>query len=188
MSNTKADYSELVQALQQNKDGKASEMLEEVLYRLKDYLKVVMNAGENDAEEAIQQAFLNVYEQIQKDNIRKDKYIFSYMLRAARHEYIRLAKHQHKFNYVDDDNREHLVQPAQQIENLMDQDRQRILEACLKELEEESRSFIEYFIDKPDTTTKQASKHFDITGANVRTKKSRILSRLHHCFKRKWGR
>lgn len=188
MSNTRTDYSELVLALQQNKEGKANEMLEEVLYRLKDYLKVVMNASERDAEESIQQAFLNVYEQIRKDNIKNEKYIFSYMLRAARHEYIRLTKDQHKFNYIDDDNREHLVEPAQQIENLMDQDRQRILEACLEELREKSRLFIEYFIDKPDTTTKQASKHFKISGANVRTKKSRILSRLHHCFKRKWDR
>lgn len=163
-------------------------MLEEVLYRLKDYLKVVMNAEEGDAEEAIQQAFLNVYDQIRKDNIRDEKYIFSYMLRAARHEYIRLSKNQHKFNYLEDDHTEHLVEPAQQIENLMDQDRQRILEACLEELREKSRVFIEFFIDKPDATTKQASKHFDITGANVRTKKSRIISRLHHCFKRKWDR
>lgn len=188
MSNTRTDYSELVVALQQNKEGKANEMLEEVLYRLKDYLKVVMNADERDAEEAIQQAFLNVYDQIRKDNIKDEKYIFSYMLRAARHEYIRLYKNQHKFNYLEDDHTEHLVEPARQIENLMDQDRQRILEACLKELREKSRVFIEYFIDKPDATTKQASKHFDITGANVRTKKSRIISRLHHCFKRKWDR
>ncbi len=189
MSNTKkTDYSELVLALQQNKEGKASEILKEVLYRLKDYLKVVMNANEKDSEEAIQQAFLNVYEQIRKDNIKNEKYIFSYMLRAARHEYIRLTKDQHRFNYLEDYNREHLVEPAQQIENLIDQDRQLILEACLKELEEESREFIEHFIDKPDTTTKQASKHFKISGANVRTKKSRILSRLHHCFKRKWDK
>lgn len=188
MSNTRVDYSELVYALQQNKEGKANELLEEVLYRLKDYLKVVMNASEEDAEESIQQAFLNVYEQIRKDNIREEKYIFSYMLRAARHEYIRLSKDQHKFDYPMDDHSEHLVEPAEQVENLMDQDRQRILEACLEELREKSRTFIEYFIDKPDATTKQASKHFNLTGANVRTKKSRILSRLHHCFKRKWDR
>jgi len=79
-----------------------------------------------------------------------------------------------------------LADPAEQFQNLMDKDRQRILEACLDELREKSRTFIEYFIDKPDATTKEASAHFDLTGANVRTKKSRILSRLHHCFKRKW--
>lgn len=156
------------------------------MYRLKDYLQVVLNADEQDAEECTQQAFLNVYEQIQDDNIKKEKYIFSYMIRACRHEYFRLSKEQHRFNNPMEDHEEHLVDPAEQFENLMDQDRQKILEACLNELRKKSRIFIDYFIDKPDATTKEASAHFDISGANVRTKKSRILSRLHHCFKRKW--
>ncbi len=187
MSNSRLDYSELVYALQENREGKANELLEELLPRLKDYLKVTMNADEREAEECIHQAFLNVYEQIIQDNIRKEKYIFSYLLRACRHEYIRYSKHQHRFNSPVDDNPEYLVEPAEQIENLLDEDRQRILDECLNELEDKSRRFIEYFIDKPDTSTKEASKHFKISGANVRTRKSRILSRLHHCFKRKWN-
>ena len=186
MSNSRVDYSELVYAVQQNREGKANELLEELMDRLKDYLQVVLNADEKDAEECTQQAFLNVYEQIKKDNIREEKYIFSYMIRACRHEYFRHSKEQHRFNNPMEDHKEHLVDPAEQVENLMDKDRQKILEACLKELREKSRTFIEYFIDKPDATTKEAAAHFDITGANVRTKKSRILSRLHHCFKRKW--
>lgn len=186
MSNSRVDYSELVFALQQNKEGQANDLLKELMYRLKDYLQVVLNASEQDAEECTQQAFLNVYEQIKKDNIREEKYIFSYLIRACRHEYFRLSKEQHRFNNPVEDHKEHLVDPAEQVENLMDKDRQRILEACLNELREKSRTFIEYFIDQPDATTKEASAHFDISGANVRTKKSRILSRLHHCFKRKW--
>lgn len=156
------------------------------MHRLKDYLQVVLNADEKDAEECTQQAFLNVYEQIKKDNIREEKYIFSYMIRACRHEYFRLSKEQHRFNNPVEDYQRHLVDPAEQFQNLMDKDRQAILEACLKELRDKSRRFIEYFMDKPDATTKEAAAYFDISGANVRTKKSRILSRLHHCFKRKW--
>lgn len=187
MSSSRVDYSELVYALKQNREGAANELLRELLPRLKEYLKATMNAPEDDAEECIHQAFLNVYEQILQDNIRKEKYIFSYLLRACRHEYIRYSKHQHRFNTPVEDKPEHLVEPAEQIENLLDEDRQRILSECLEELEEKSRKFIKVFIDKPSTTTKQASSHFDISGANVRTKKSRILSRLHHCFKRKWS-
>ncbi|NGP88379.1 RNA polymerase sigma factor [Fodinibius halophilus] len=186
MSKSRVDYSELVHALRENKQGKANELLEELLYRLKDYLKVVLNATEREAEECTQQAFLDVFEQIKKDNIREEKYIFSYMIRSCRHEFFRHAKEQHRFNNAMEDHQEHLVDPAEQFTNLMDEDRQRILEACLEELRESSRKFIEYFFEQPDTTTKEASAHFDISGANVRTKKSRILNRLHHCFKRKW--
>lgn len=186
MSNSKVDYSELVYALQQQKEGKANELLEELLSRLKDYLMVVLGADEKDAEECVQEAFVKVYEQIKKDNIQQEKYIFSYMIRACRHEYFRYSKQQHRFNNPVENHQEHLVDPAEQFQNLMDEDRQKILEACLNELRAKSRKLIEYFIDKPDATTKEASAHFDISGANVRTKKSRIISRLHHCFKRKW--
>jgi len=185
LSTSRVDYSELVIALQENKDGKANELLEELLPRLMDYLKVTMNAGEKEAEECVHQAFLDVFEKIREDKIRNEKYIFSYLLKACRHEYIRYAKHQHRFNYGADEQVDYLVEPADQIKNLLDEERQKILEQCLEELREKSRKFITYFIERPETTTKQAARHFQITGANVRTKKSRILSRLHHCFKRK---
>lgn len=186
MSNYRVDYSELVRALRENEKGKANELLEEVLYRLKDYLKVVLNADEAEAEECTQQVFLKVYEKIRQGDIKKEKYIFSYMIRACRHEYFRFSKEQHRFNNPVEDHREHLVDPAEQFQNLMDKDRQKILEVCLEELRDSSRKIIEYFIDKPDATTKEASADLQLSSANVRTRKSRILSRLHHCFKRKW--
>lgn len=187
MDTPRLDYSELVFALQENNEGEASELLEELIPRLKDYLRVTMNAKEEDAEECIHQAFFNVYEQIIQDNIKNEKYIFSYLIRACRHEYIRYTKHQHRFKSpVDDESPDYLAEPAEQIENLMDEDRQKILRECMDELESKSRKFIEYFFSYPDATTKEASEHFKLSGANVRTKKSRILSRLHHCFKRKW--
>lgn len=186
MSTDRLDYSELVFALQENREGKANEILEEVLPRLKDYLKVTMNATEQEAEECTQQAFINVYEQILKENIRKEKYIFSYLIRACRNEYLSYAKNQHRFSSPIEENHQHFVEPADQIRNLLDEDKQRILEECLDMLREDERELIEYFIDNPDATTKDASNEFDITGANVRTRKSRITSRLHHCFQRKW--
>lgn len=162
-------------------------MLEELLPRLMDYLQITMNADERDAEECVHQAFLNVYEQIRKDNIQNEKYIFMYLVRACRNEYISYARNQHKFHYPIDDHAHHLAEPAEQIENLLEKERQMILEDCLKKMKPKSRRFLEYFIDKPEATTRQASKHFNLSGGNVRTKKSRLLTRLHHCVERKLG-
>ena len=183
--NSRVDYSELIDALQQNDEGKANELIDELLFRLKDYLTVVLNASTSDAEECAQQAFTNVYEQIQNGNIRNEKAIFSYLIKTCRHEYFRYAKEKLKYSSMDNE-AEHFVEPARQMENLLNEDRQRILKECLKELPEEVRHFIEYFMDRPAATTKQASSHFKISGAYVRTKKSRILDRLHLCYKRKW--
>ncbi len=184
MTKNRVDYSELVEALQEGDEAKANELVIEVVSRLEDYLNVTMGADPADASECVQQAFVDVYEQVRKDKIKEPKYFFSYLIKSCRHEYLRYAKRKHRFKY-DEDALNFQVQPEQQYRRLIDKERQDILKECLSELQKKSREFIEFFIDKPDTTTEEASEKFDITGSNVRTKKHRIISRLHHCFKRK---
>lgn len=184
MTKARVDYSELVEALQKGDDNKAKELVSEVIPRLQDYLSVSMNADPDAAQECVQQAFLDVFEQVRKDKIKEPKYIFSYLIKSCRHEYLRYVKRQHRFKYEEEALNEQF-EPEQQYQRLLDKERQRILQQCLEELQKKSREFIEYFIDKPDATTEEASSEFDLSSANVRTKKSRILSRLHHCYKRK---
>ncbi len=184
MTKNRVDYSELVEALQDGDDAKAQELVEEVFSRLEDYLNVTMGANPQDAAECVQQAFVDVYEQVRKDKIKEPKYFFSYLIKSCRHEYLRFIKRKHRFKY-DEDALNLRIQPEEQYQKLLDKERQRILKECLSELQDKSREFIEFFIDKPDSTTEEASEKFDLSGSNVRTKKHRILSRLHHCFKRK---
>lgn len=182
----------MVYALKEGDKVKADSLLKELSFRLKDYLQVVLGANKEDAEECSQEALLIVYEQIMQDNINDEKRIFSYLLTVCRNEYFRMRKDRwtkdiHPMG--DPSNYEHhLVDPAEQVEKLQDEERQKILEACLKKLSEEARTFIEYLLEKPRTTTEEASKYFDMSEANVRTTKSRILSRLHYCFQRKWNK
>ena len=180
----RVDYSDLVEAIQDGDEAKAGELINEILPRLEDYLVVVMNAERNSARECVQQAFLDVFEQIRRDNIKESKYIFSYLIKSCRHEYLRYSKREHKFKY-EEEALNVLYEPEQQMQNLLDKERYRILQECLEELQAKSRRFIEYFIDKPDASTEEATEEFGLSSANVRTRKSRILSRLHHCYKRK---
>lgn len=184
MAQLRVDYSELVEALQKGEDAKANALLSEVIPRLEDYLQVVMSAPDNAAKECVQQAFLDVFEQIRKDNIRNSEYIFSYLIKACKHEYLRYIKREHKFDYSEESFNV-VYEPEEQFERLLEKDRQRILAECLNELRKKSREFIEYFMDKPTASTDEAVDKFDISNANVRTRKHRILSRLHHCYKRK---
>lgn len=184
LAQLRTDYSDLVEAILKGNDEKANELLDEVIPRLEEYLQVVMGAEEIVVRECVQQAFVDVFEQIRKNKIKESKYIFSYLVKSCRHEYYRYVKRQHKFEY-DEDIFYDAIQPEEQFKNLLDKERQKILEECLEELRKKSLKFILYFMDRPDATTVEASEEFDISGANVRTKKHRILSRLHHCYKRK---
>lgn len=184
MSKSKVDYSELVVALQNGNDRKANQLLEELLPRLVDYLKAAMDADEDAAKDCVYQAFADVYEKIREDKIQNEKYIFKYLIRASRNEYIKYVNWDNRYDRSEDDI-DHFVEPAKQYEQLLDEERQQILEQCLDELRTKSRKFISYFFEKPYVSTEQAHKHFKISRANVRTKKTRILKKLHECYKRK---
>lgn len=184
MSSNKVDYSELVEVLQKGDDVRAKNLVSEIVGRLEDYLCVVMNATPTDANECVQQAFVDVFDQVRQNNINEPKYFFSYLIKSCRNEYVRYMKRQHKFKY-DEEALNTRVQPEQQFQNLLDKERQFILEKCLEELQGDSKEFIIYFIDKPDAPSEEVGNKFGLSESNVRTKKHRILGRLHHCFKRK---
>lgn len=177
----RVDYSELVDTLNSGDKKKSAALLREVIPRLEEYLQVTLNSEVNTAKECVQQALLNVYEQIKKDNIKEPRFIFSYLMRACRNEYINYKRSRGR--YVNGESTfQHMVEPATQIENLIDEERQRLLKECVSELEEDSREFIQYFLDNPDASTKEASRHFKLTEANVRTKKSRLIQQLHSMY------
>ncbi len=178
------DYSLLVDPLRKGNHQKIDRSLEDLLLKLKQYLEVVMGANKQAAEECAQQAFLNVYERIRKNKIRNKKYIYTYMVKACRHEYIRFIKKQNTF-LSGDIMDHHFPEPAEQIEKLADKERMEILKICLKELDQDSREFITHFMNYPETTTKEASQFFKISEANVRTKKYRITKILHESFQRR---
>lgn len=192
MSSSRVDYSEIVHAIKQDDKETVNKLLQELTSRLRDYAKVVLGADEQEAEECTQRALVIVYERIIEDKIRNEKQIFSYLIKVCRNEYFWMMKdrwNRDTSTLEEIKNYEqHLEEPGDQIEKLQDEDRQKILEACLNNLRKKSREFIEYMLDNPETTTKEASDHLGISEANVRTKKSRILSRLHDCFERKWNK
>lgn len=180
----RVDYSDLVEALRDGDEETANQLLKEVMPRLEDYLRVVMNASAIEAQECAQQAFLDVFERIRQDKIKESKYIFSYLITTSRHTFLHYRKAQHRFTSAHDENL-HQVEPAEQINSLIDEERMKILETCLDQLDTGDRTLISYMLANPDATTKQISKKFGLSGANVRTKKSRLTHSLHHCFKRK---
>lgn len=184
MSTSRIDFSELVSALQEHNDGQANEILEKLLPKLKMYLKMTMNARGPDAEECIHQAFSKTYERIMKGKIQEGKSIFNYLVTASRNEYIRYLERQKLFAPIEaHPELEYMVEPANQMKELLDEERQKLLDECLDELEKDELTFITYLFDHPKAPTKKISKRFNISESSARAKKSRLTKRLHHCFK-----
>jgi len=181
-ANQRVDYSALVNYIQQENARQVNQLLKELIPKLVEYLQVTLAATEETAKECVQQAFLNVYERIIDGKLKDPKSLLSYMMMTSRNEYFNQYKKNKR--YVDN---EHVVgsesDPASQIDRLIDQERKELLFDCIEELDEDSQMFILYFINHPDATTREASDYFDLTEANVRTKKYRITHQLHSLYK-----
>lgn len=180
----RVDYSALVNYIQQENVRQVNQLLEELIPKLVEYLQVTLAATEEAAKECVQQAFLNVYERIAGGKLNDPKSLLSYMMMTARNEYFNQYKKNKRFinsEYVADTDSE----PASQIERLIDQERKELLFECIEELDDDLQMFILYFINHPDATTREASDYFDLSEANVRTKKYRITHQLHSLYKMK---
>ena len=62
-------------------------------------------------------------------------------------------------------------EPADQLEALIEEDRQRILKLCLETLDERSRDLIGYMFKRPEASLVRISKVFGISPLNVRNQK-----------------
>lgn len=173
-----------MEAIQSGNGRRADELLNELIPRLVDYLRIGMGAPSERAREAVQQALLNVVEKIQAEKIKHHRTIFRYLIRACRNEYLHQTGYEQRFDH-ETEAAEAEIQPAAQLAALLSEERQKILDSCLEQLDEEPRTFIEHFFARPDTTTRETSRRFGLSEANVRTRKSRIIARLHDCYKRK---
>ena len=155
--------------------------------RLIDYLMIRMGANRYDAEECVHHVFEDVYIKILDEKILNEKLIFKYLINSARNQYLKVIRYDQR-NVWDDDEMHNIVEPASQFDNLLDQDRQRVLRNCLDKLDEKSRDFISFFLINPDVSNQEVAKRFGISHANVRTRKSRLLHALNKCFKKNFNK
>lgn len=185
MNKLKVDYSELVEAIQDKDRRTVRKHLNELHPRLCTYLQVTMDASPEDAEDAVQEAFTEVYSKLLDNRLKANKYFFKYLLRACRNEYLMLMRHQKRRKGTLEDVPQHLVTPSNQFKKLLDKDHQRLLKQCIENLKDKYKDFAYYYCNQPKWEPKAAAEHFDITYNYIRLIKSRTIKKLTICVKHK---
>lgn len=184
MPQSSSDYSQLIEAILRNERKAADELAASLIERVVIYLKVRMGAPQSVAEECAYQAFSEVFEIIRKDRIEDKKSIFKYFIIAARNEYIRLQNSEHKLDMDSTEMNSSLYEPAAQLQNLIDEERQKLLKQCLDKLSDLNKRFIlTFFSDKSVNMIKIAQK-FGFSYGKTRTLKTRIVQELNQCVQK----
>lgn len=176
------DYSELVTALQENDSSKVNELIEAFTPRLMAFLRVHMNADHADAQDCVQETLLITVETIQEDKLRDPKQITAFMLSTCRNTYLKMQAKNREYAYENLPERHYA---ATQLEYLLEEERGRLLQWCLEQLNKKYQDFIQYWFDHPDEQAVTVAEHFDITVNNAWTRKHRIIKKLNECYQKK---
>lgn len=177
------DFSDLADAIKENDSARVNELMKKLIPRLKRFLTVHMNATRQDAEDCAQESVLLCIEAIKEDRLRNTDKVLSYLLTSCRNNYLKMKdkrKEQHYDKLPEDQN-----SPAGQLINLLDKERRRLLEWCLKQLKQEYQAFMRYWFQFPDSEAEKVADHFNISISNTWTRKHRIISKLNECYEEK---
>jgi len=177
------EYSELVGAIDQNDRPTINRLLKKLSPRLVRFLQIHMNAEKHDAEDCAQQALLKSLESINEGSIRNSEHILSFLLTSCRNNYLNMIKKKTE-QPVESFPREFGRQPRQ-LMSLLDEERKKLLEWCIRRLSDDYREFIDYWFTFPDSEASEVASHFDITTNNAWIRKHRIIKKLNECYKEK---
>lgn len=176
------DYSDLVEAVLNGDDRTVNQRCAEAVPVIRAYLIANFDASKEDAEDAVQRMFEYVFPKIQKGEISKPSALLSYMLTGARHSYFKiLNKYDHHEPIHNYGNLQ--VSKADQINNLLNEEKQSLLKKCMDRLKDHYRSLMEFSFANPDAETKDVAERFDISISNAWARKHRAINELEKCIR-----
>lgn len=175
------DYSELVFAIQRGDMQTANKLCAKATVILKRYLISKMDATKNDAEDAVQRMFEYVIPKIQNNEIENPSGLLSYMLTGARHSYLKIANQESMDDFEEYSH--NFIAEADQAWKLIREERESILEMCIKGLKESYRSMAKFVFKYPNAEGEEIAEKFDITTNNAWIRKYRVLKKLTDCVR-----
>lgn len=177
------DYSELVEAIKNNDTKRANDLCAKIFPILKKYLIATVGASPENAEDAVQRMFEYVIPKIQNNEIQSPSGILSYMLTGARHSYYKAIKAYDIENF--DTINDQIVTEPEQTWRLIDEDKESILQWCMKQLKSHYRALVQFMFDHPNADAEDIAEYFDITVNNAWIRKHRVIQQLNECVRDK---
>ena len=162
----------------QSQISKGTQVLRPIIMR---YLMTMMKADINDAEDIVQNVFLYTINQISSGGINEPDRLGAYLIKAARNQFISF-KRKIQLDELDDEPG-YFASLSEQIDALVEEEKLEALRACVDTLEETNKSFMQFWLAKPDEKAEVLAKYFDMTVSYVFTKKHRLIKVLAECVK-----
>lgn len=177
------DYSKFVFAIQENNQAIIKEYVPIIISVLIKFLKVRLHATHHDAEDVAQNTIINVTEKIKSNELINPDSVIYYLFTTAKNEYYKFLRSIKEGNY--EEMPENFSEEGDQLINILNKEKQKILAGCLKNLKSNYKNYITYWFDNPRIEAKVVAKHFGISVNNAWTKKHRIINLLKECVEKR---
>ena len=166
-------------------DKEINRISESLSKRIALYLKSVMNADEDLANDCAQEAFEKVYTGIVNGDITDKQDIYGYLIKAARNEYLMVVRRDYENTHDDESYFSTVIGSTSTdiLKRLHSEEREKLLWNCIDRLEEDKKSFFLKVLKYIEYTDKDAADLLNMSYGNYRTKKSRIIDELRVCVK-----
>lgn len=150
------------------------------------YLRSVMRADKEVAEDCAQAAFEKVYTGIVNGSITDKEDIYGYLINSARNEYLMIIRRDRENIHDDEEFFSTVVGTTGSdiVKSLHSEEREKLLWVCIDKLDEDKKVFFQKVLKYIEYTDKDASELLGMTYSNFRTKKSRIIETLRRCVNR----
>ncbi len=177
------DYKTFARAVQSNDQQRLSHFSAELLPKITSYVKAVTGASHQIAEEAAHNAFIELCRRVEDEKTQISQDLLNYLLVSARNNYLRMMKTESRYESIDEDEvNESLVNPADQVESMIEDEYKQIIRNCIKQLNRRPRLFLLFVMKYPNYSPKEVSHALDMTEGSVRSTKTKLMRWLQECF------
>ena len=139
------DYSKFVTALQENDQALIKEYVPVITNILIKFLKVRLGVTYHDAEDVAQNTIINVIKKIKSNELNNPDSLIYYLFTTAKNEYYKYLRSIKESNYKEIP--ESYSAEGDQLKNILNEERQRILNICLNMLKPSLKEYITYWFN-----------------------------------------
>lgn len=176
------DYSKFVTAVLQNDRATLDELSIVISKVLIKFLLVRMDANLEDAQDSAHNTILFTIEKIKDDSLKHPDRVINYLFTTAKHDYLKSQNKNREASY--DEVPDHYSKEGDQLQNILNEERQKILKRCLEKLKPKQFEYIDFWFKNPRMEASQVASHFKMSVNNAWTKKHRILQVLKECVQK----
>lgn len=189
LSDAKITSTHFAELIRENRTAELNRVSALLCDRMSLFLRSVYKADPSLSYECAQAAFEKVYSGIKKGEIKDLDNLFGYCINAVKNEY-KMANRKDCWSKefdAEEVESEGYIQPPDIFDVLSDRERETALQSCIDTLKDNRRDLFLRILSLINTPEKEAATKLNMSHAQYRTQKSRIISVLRECVSQKLG-